>query len=307
MENKEIASYFYRLADLLEIKGDNPFKVSAYRRAARSIEGLSFPLEQNLGELTNIKGIGSAISGKIRELLTTGKITALEKIRKELPGSIESLLAVPYLGPKTIGLIYRNLHISDIDTLHKAAVSGKLFKIKGIGKKTAEKIAKGIELKRNSSGIMNIYSALKLAEKIRNIFRQKNINVYLAGEVHRHCELVKKLEFVSSLNNKHKIKSLVKKTGIGKGLLEETHDKLAYTTKQGVLLVFYLAEQGKEGLLSLCITGPEDFCNGLKKFAAYYLMNANRTRCHSKRHPINQFPISFPLFVIFKSIILYVS
>jgi DNA polymerase (family 10) len=103
MKNSEVAKVFQDIADFLEIKGEAPFKVRAYQRAVRSIEHLPVEVEQLMKEdkLREVPGIGEAISKKITELLTTGRLEYYEKLRAEFPEGISALLDIPGIGPKT--------------------------------------------------------------------------------------------------------------------------------------------------------------------------------------------------------------
>ena len=150
MKNSAIAQVFQDMADLLELKDDNPFKVRAYRRAASTIEGL--PVELKLlhmeGRLREVPGIGEAISSKISELLTTGQLRANDRLRAEFPEDILSLVAIPGVGPKTAGLFFRELGVSSVDELEKAIMGGQVAALHRLGEKTAENILHHIRAQR---------------------------------------------------------------------------------------------------------------------------------------------------------------
>src|SRR5919198_1731903 len=133
MKNLEIARLFSEMGDLLEIKGDNPFKIRAYRRAALNIEGLAKPVEGLSGEeLRDIPGIGEELAAKIEEYLQTGSMHAHEKLKGELPPGMLSLLAVPGLGPKTAKLLNERLHVTNIEELERLAQEHRLAGVPGI-------------------------------------------------------------------------------------------------------------------------------------------------------------------------------
>ncbi len=200
MRNKEIAGVLYEIADLLDIKGEK-FKPNAYRRAARSLEGLSEDIEglhtqHRLGE---IPGIGEAIQDKIKEYLTSGSISLLERLRNEIPQSVVEMLNIPSVGPKTVGLVWIRLGITSVDELRKAAEEHRLQKLKGFGAKKEEKIIKGIQFmveskKRNLLGI-----ALPIAEEImRYLLAQSSCEkVGYAGSVRRMKETVGDLDILA--------------------------------------------------------------------------------------------------------------
>ncbi len=147
--NAELVAAFNRLANLLEIKGENPFKIRAYRNAARTIEGLGRSVEEMVraGEdLTQLPGIGKDLAQKIKDFVETGRIEKLEELEREIPAPLLELLSVEGLGPKRIRVLYENLGIKDLDQLRDAAQSGAIEKLPGFGPKIVETILKGTRL-----------------------------------------------------------------------------------------------------------------------------------------------------------------
>jgi len=141
MRNQEVARIFNDIADILEIKGDNPFRIRAYRRAAQNIDGLTKDVSEiSVEELQKIPGIGADLAGKIQEYVKTGGLRFYDDLKKEVPSGIADLLSVPSLGPKTAKLLFDKLHIKDIDDLEKHAKEGKLRGLPGIQAKTEENI-----------------------------------------------------------------------------------------------------------------------------------------------------------------------
>ncbi|HEY2981751.1 MAG TPA: hypothetical protein VGJ22_11255, partial [Anaerolineales bacterium] len=147
MSNRELAETFVLIANLSEIKGEVIYKTLAYRRAAESLMSLGREASDywKEGKLEEIPGVGKAISEKIDELLSTGKLTFLEKLKKEVPPSLAEWLAVPSLGPKKISLIWKTLKITTLPQLEKAARAGKLDGLPVMGPKSAAAIIAGIE------------------------------------------------------------------------------------------------------------------------------------------------------------------
>ena len=158
MTNKELADTFSLVGDLLEIKGEVIYKILAYRRAAESLTNLGRDVNDIWKEggqkaLLEISGVGKAIAEKIDELLRTGRLEYLEKLKKEVPAELAALLQIPDLGPKKVGMFYRELNILSIEQLKAAAEAGKLRDLAGMGEKSEAKILAGIEsLTRRSSG-----------------------------------------------------------------------------------------------------------------------------------------------------------
>lgn len=148
IRNAEIAAIFDEIADLLELQQANPFRVRAYRRAARTLLGLRHEAAEMMiaGEvLTDLPGIGDDLAGKISDVVHTGGTEILFRLRRELPAGLINLLKVPGLGPKRVKLLYDKLRIDSVPALHKAAAAGKLAKIAGFGPKSEQAILAATE------------------------------------------------------------------------------------------------------------------------------------------------------------------
>ena len=146
MDNFKLAGIFKQIALLLEIKGEDRFKTSAYDRAAESIQGIPDDLcKLSEKELIALPGIGKAIAKKIQELCQTGRLEFLDKLESEIPVSLIDLLAIPDIGPKKAALFWKELDITTVDELEAAAKAGKIQKLPGMGEKTETRILAGIE------------------------------------------------------------------------------------------------------------------------------------------------------------------
>ncbi|UCC90168.1 MAG: DNA polymerase III, partial [Dehalococcoidia bacterium] len=170
MNNKEIAKVFQDIADLLELKEENPFKIRAYQKVVRSIEHLPVELEQLVAEdrLKGIPGVGEAITKKITELVTTGKLEFYEKLKAEFPAGISTLLDLPGVGPKTAMLLTKELDIKSIDELETAIVGGKVASLPRMGDKTVDSILRQIQALRRKkrSQRIPISEALPVVDEI---------------------------------------------------------------------------------------------------------------------------------------------
>ncbi|MFQ5464717.1 MAG: DNA polymerase/3'-5' exonuclease PolX [Thermodesulfobacteriota bacterium] len=167
MENSEIARIFEEIAELLEIKGENPFRVRSYRNAAVVVEGWpeSFRtlLEKGEENLKGIHGIGDSTREKIIEMLTTGKCAFHDKLLKDLPPGILDVLRISGVGPKKAALLYKERGIGSVDELEAAARAGSLHDLPGLGEKTEQNIVKSIEGFHEVSGRFTLPSALAWA------------------------------------------------------------------------------------------------------------------------------------------------
>ena len=168
MNNRQLADTFTLVADLSEIKGEIIYKTLAYRKAAESLMGLGREASEywKEGKLEDIPGVGKAIAEKIDELLNTGKLGFLEKLKKEVPHSLAEWIKVPSLGPKKIGLIYKTLGITTLAELEAAAKDGKLRDLPGMGAKSESAILEGLASLGRRSTRTPLGRAYPLAQEI---------------------------------------------------------------------------------------------------------------------------------------------
>ncbi len=145
--NGDLARLFHEIGDMLEVKGEIAFKTIAYHRAADAIgrSPVDLAAAYRSGKPPKIPGVGQAISDKIAELVATGHMAYYERLRAEIPPSLVELLAIPGLGPKTVRLVYEELHVETLEDLRQAAEAGTLRGLKGISAKTEQQILAGIE------------------------------------------------------------------------------------------------------------------------------------------------------------------
>src|SRR4051812_29683869 len=150
MNNRDVATLFAEIADLLEFQNANPFRVRAYRNAARRITDLAEPLEKVAADssrrLTDLEGIGKDLAQKIEELLETGSIAMLEQLRSDIPGGVLAIVRIPGLGPKKAAALHKELGIASLDMLRAACEADHVQALKGFGKKTQDKILAGIDV-----------------------------------------------------------------------------------------------------------------------------------------------------------------
>ncbi len=145
--NAEIVEVFNRYATLLEIEGVNPFRVRAYRRAARTIQDLPHSLASLLAEgadLSELPGIGKDLAGKIHKIVDTWRLHELEDLERESPRALVELTALPRLGPNRVKVLYDALKIDSLESLRKAIEAGRLRSLPGFGKKSEEWILRAI-------------------------------------------------------------------------------------------------------------------------------------------------------------------
>ena len=151
MNNQEIARRFYRLSALMEIRGDDPFRLRSYRNAAEAIEVWPTPLQEiaekeGVTGLQEVPGIGKAIAGKVIDLLPRGTFDAWERLIAETPETVLDLTEIPGIGPKTAALLHERFKVSSLRQLKEFVANGGLDLVDGIGPKTAERIKQALDL-----------------------------------------------------------------------------------------------------------------------------------------------------------------
>ncbi len=182
MNNRQLADTFTLIGDLLEIKGEVIYKTLAYRKAAENLAALGQDVNVlwKEGKLEEIPGVGKAIAVKIDELMRTGKLEFLEKLKKEVPPGLAEWLKVPSLGPKKVGMIWKTLDVTTLPELEAAAKDGKLRTMPGMGTKSEEAILAGIASLARRSGRIPLGRAWPLAQQI--IAQLKKVKGVVAAE-----------------------------------------------------------------------------------------------------------------------------
>jgi DNA polymerase (family 10) len=205
MTNQQLANIFRTIADLLEIKGENIYKILAYRKAAESLSNLGQNIDEiwKQGKLTEVDGVGKAIAEKIDELLTTGHLGFLEKLEAEVPLSLAELLKVPDLGPKKVALFWKQLGITNLSELEGAARSGKIRTLPGMGDKSEAKIIAGIESLGRRSTRIPLGKAWPFAQELMAYLRNAPgvEAVELGGSLRRMRATVGDIDILAAAND----------------------------------------------------------------------------------------------------------
>ncbi len=200
MRNADVAAMLNRVADLLEIRGENFFKIRAYREAVRQLDNLTTEIEDliNEGRLKDVPGIGEAIEKKIVEYVTTGQLEFLTRLEAEVPPALLELTRVPGLGPRTAKDIYDALGILSLDALEEAARTHRLLAVRGIKAKTEENILKGIAMLKRTEGRIYFPEAWLLADSFLTTLRSLTgvLRAEIAGSLRRARETVGDLDLL---------------------------------------------------------------------------------------------------------------
>jgi len=166
VHNADIAAVFEEIADLLEIRGDNPFRIRAYRNAARTVGELGQDLAALVARgrnLPKLPGIGADLAGKIAEIGRTGTCALLERLHRELPAAITELLKIPGLGPKRVKLLHDALKVDTVEALRRAAGTGRIRELPGFGEKTESRIREALAARGAASQRLKLAVAAQYA------------------------------------------------------------------------------------------------------------------------------------------------
>ena len=200
MDKKAVAQVLEQIAAFLELKGENPFRIRAFRTAARAVGGFPADLRDGIddGSLAATKGVGPATLQIVAEIVTTGRASMLEELREQIPPGLVEMLAIQGLGVAKIRQIHDVLDIDSLPELEAAALDGRLASLPRFGPKTSENILKGIAYLRQASAFRLSHHAADEAEGLRAALERMPgvLQVVVAGDVRRGAEVVRDLVLV---------------------------------------------------------------------------------------------------------------
>ena len=238
MDKATIADVLEKIATLLELKGENPFKIRAYVNAARSLETWG----GNIGDLANeevlekIPGIGKAIAAKIKELVETGSLKFFDELRAEFPADILELFSLPGLGAKKIKALHEKLQVSSIAQLHEACVAGRVAELPGFGKTTQEKLCRAIDERQKYAGSFSLGKIAAEAEQLQNDLRAHPdaLHVCIAGSYRRRKEIVRDLDFIVATKAPAEISAMFVQHPLAESLIAHGPTKSSVRLRSGI-------------------------------------------------------------------------
>ena len=256
MGNQIIASIFNQIADLLDIQGENPFRIRSYRAAARMIEDLPENLASARSDgkdLTELPGIGRELSEKIDEIIKTGKLGFLDELKAKLPPELPELLRLEGVGPKKVKLFYEDAGVDSIESLEEAARSGRLRDLNRMGVKSEAKIIQAIENYLKTAGRFHLDVGFLEAEKIIQALRPAADELVAAGSLRRRRDTVGDLDILAV-------------TGDGPALVKNfvNHPQTAAILAEGTTRCAIRLENGLQ--VDLRIMEKQDFGSALLYF-----------------------------------------
>jgi len=264
LTNAEIADRLSTLAQLLSMEKANPYKIKAYRRASNTIRGLGESVDElvrSSADLTGYSGIGEAISGAIREIVLTGTLASLEKLRSNASPELLSISAYPRLDPKRVLRILKKLQISSTEALHQALESGAIEQ--AFGSRMAQHVRQGLV----QTGAILLYHAHDLVSSIKSYLLKRGdiTRAEAVGDYRRRVEVIEELSFVVETDNVAKLISQMARYGGRTSLVESTDELAIFALSSGPLLRINLGNAKNWGLSLIRQTGSKAH---LKKLTA---------------------------------------
>ena len=261
MNNSQIANVFEDIAFLLEMAGEKVFQIRAYQRAARTINHLPIELDQMLREeqdLTEIPGIGKAISDKIGELIDTGELVYLHNLRKKFPDLSLDLLKVPGLGPKTVARLYGELEISNLDGLKEGIESGAVAALPRMGKKSTDNILQQIEAARTKDQRTPVGRAMRAANRLVSALRDSCpslTKIAPAGSLRRFEETIGDIDLVCTAGDHEEVLSALVNQPNVREVLAHGGTKASVVLSEGIQVDLRVVKDGHYGALLQYFTG----------------------------------------------------
>jgi DNA polymerase (family X) len=273
MNKKNVIRFLEDIAVYMELKGENPFKISAFRKAARALETDDRSMEQ-IEDPAELNGIGKGTAAVINEILENGESETLETLKKEVPSGLVPLLKLPGLGGKKLAKLYKELGVIDMPTLKKACEAQQIQELPGFGKKSEEKILEAIEEAGKRPERLSIAYMLPLAEKIeRQLSGFEKIEKFArAGSLRRVRETIKDLDFIIATTASADVsEKLLELEGISKIIVKgDTKITLELDDEYGVSVDFRLVK-------------PEEFASTLHHFTGSQAHNVKMRQIAKKK------------------------
>jgi DNA polymerase (family 10) len=268
MKNALVARILNEIADILEMQ-DVEFKPRAYRRAARTIESLTEPIEQIYadGKLEELPGVGEAIAKKITEIIKTGSLKYRDELKAKIPIDLDGILAVEGIGPKTAGLLFRKLGIKNLDDLERAAKEHKIREIKHLGPKTEENILSSIELAKRRKNRILLGEALPVAEELCNCLKAEARRIEAAGSLRRMKETVGDIDILATSNQPTQLVEAFTRIPRVRKVLEKGEAKSSILLESSLQVDLRVTDEDSFGSALMYFTGSKDHNIALRKLA----------------------------------------
>ncbi|MCZ7398471.1 MAG: DNA polymerase/3'-5' exonuclease PolX [Candidatus Methanoperedens sp.] len=262
MRNAEVAGVLYNISELLEIKGENTFKIRAYAKAARAIEGTTEDIEKIALEkrLKDIPGVGESIAMKIGEYLATGRLQYYEELKKQVPEELHELLQIPGVGPKTLQYLNKELGIKSVEELERAAKEHRLRRLVHFGETKEENILKAIERYRQRSTRIPLGIALPLVKEIVEALKKSGFieKIEPAGSLRRRKETVGDIDILATSNDAHAAIEAFVHLPVVKDVIGKGSTKATIVTREAIQVDLRIMESKSFGTSLQYFTGSKE-------------------------------------------------
>jgi DNA polymerase (family 10) len=262
LENIDIARIFDEIADILELKGENRFRIRSYRRAARVIRDMPDDAKSLLqaGELTKVQGIGESLAEKIKEIIETGTCKFYEDLKQDSVYSLAELLKIPGIGPKLAVRLNSEMGIRTVEDLERAAHEGSLHSLDGIRERLEEKILKGIEQYKRHIGRFKLSDALTYAEAIvKTLGAMKGVSkIDIAGSLRRRKETIGDIDILVISRTSKRIMDAFTSMNTVADILAKGETKSSVLLRSGIQVDLRILEADSYGAALHYFTGSKD-------------------------------------------------
>lgn len=260
--NLRITEIFNQIAEILEVQGENPFRIRAYKRAAQAIGALSEDVSDvsARGELTGIPGIGADLAAKIREFIKIGRISFFEDLKKKVSPAFLKLIDIPGVGPKTAKLLVDELKIKGIDDLEAKAKAHRLSRLPGIRRKTEENIIRGIQIVKRGRERVSLGIALPMAEEIVAALKKASgiSRIEVCGSLRRRKETIRDIDILVTAAAPAKVMDVFIRLPFLKQVIAHGPTKSSAITKEGMQVDVRAVEPESFGAALLYFTGSKE-------------------------------------------------
>ncbi len=271
IHNSDIEEILDTVANLLEIKGENPFRVRAYRNAARTIQGLSQSVAAMIQEgqnLSALPGVGKDLAGKIAEIVETGTLPLLKELQGELPAGLTDLMKVPGLGPKRVAVLYKELGVTTLEDLSHAAEQGRIQALGGFGKKTEQHILEETgKLRQTQSKRITLVVAEQVAGPLVEYLKQTpGVNdVVVAGSYRRQKETVADLDILATCEKNSKVMDRFVDYEDVRQVVSQGETRSTVILRSGVQVDLRVVPQVSYGAALMYFTGSKEHNIAIRK------------------------------------------
>ncbi|MGQ0634977.1 MAG: DNA polymerase/3'-5' exonuclease PolX [Planctomycetaceae bacterium] len=263
MQNSDVVKLFEELADLLEIQNANPFRVRAYRNAARTIgdlaESVADIVHDPTRSLTELAGIGDDLAKKIETIVETGQLPQLEDLRAQVPRGVVEILRIPGLGPKKAAALFKELHVTDLEMLKAAAEGGAVAKLKGFGEKTAQMILEGLKNFEQTGRRVHLADAMPIAEAlVADLRKVKGVaHVDVAGSYRRRRDTLGDLDLLATADDSNVVMDRLAKHPLVEKVLARGETKQRVRLNSGLEMDLRVVPEESYGAALQYFTGSK--------------------------------------------------